>query len=227
MNDSVVEPLGLLMKNILSPFFALSLILSTAAAHADEEIPRGNPQAPPSVEAPNAPSASPPTSGGPQNEAAPLAAAAPERTWYGYQTLVADATTVVVLPLLGVATRSGAVAVTGVAGFTFATPIIHMAHGNYGYGALSFTLRAGLLVGTAAAVIGSYTCHNCSYALPWALLGTAMIGVPALDAAVFAYETEVPKKAPKRSARAFEPTNLTPSVSTDGRGASVGLSGAF
>jgi hypothetical protein len=100
-------------------------------------------------------------------QAAPVAAAPPvadwhrrrrhteETYWYGWQTLIADGTSLVVLPVLGGATQSEALLGMAVGGYFLAPPVIHAVHGRWGMTFASLGIRLGLptvgvLLGAAA-----------------------------------------------------------------------------
>jgi hypothetical protein len=122
---------------------------------------------------------------------------APRRhRWYGWQTLIADGSSLVLL--LAAATISqnrgsdpDFLVAAGLLGYEFAPGIVHFAHGNTGRGFASFGLRlgmplAGAFVGVATASgCDDYLCETQGAAIGL-LLG--MGGAIALDAAVFAYE---------------------------------------
>ena len=139
---------------------------------------------------------------GPNREPAPAAAAAPataapERHWYGGQTLLADGVALLVLYPLGVATSED-LGSASVAAYLVSGPVIHFVHGSPGRAAGDVLLRValpvvGLFVGAAAT-----SCKNTSEEGPSMTMDcglspvvgtlTGVLAAVAIDAAVLAYE---------------------------------------
>lgn len=202
--------------------------LSAAPAAASEPSPPAGAELPPAPEAPPGASAAPaprPTSDG---AAAPVPARSelltdrsngapepllddgdagelgPRRTWYGWQTLTADGTSLA-LVLVGAAAanseRSGGddgsnIAALGLLSYAFTPGIIHFVHRNPGRGFASFGVRIGLPI--AAGMLGAALASGCNEylcesegAAIGGLLGVG--GAIAIDAAVFAYDDRKPR----------------------------------
>jgi hypothetical protein len=168
-----------------------------------------------------------------ESSAAAPPEAAPRRTWYGWQILVADGTGLAVLftgagvygaaggngnP--GTGTTTGLVLlITGGVGVRLTAPVVHWAHGHVGVGFASLALRILLpLAGGFAAGGGDF--RNSSGFLAGNLVGLA--ACIALDTAAFAYD-EAP--APQGAVSARLP--LVPQVAVTPQGFSAGFSRAF
>jgi hypothetical protein len=111
--------------------------------------------------------------------------------WYGWQTLVADGASLIVLPTLAGFSKSPELGVLAGAGYLLAPPFIHGAHGRWGIFAASLGLRLGMplaLAGLGALVDGD--CRG-DFCLPvGAAIGfvSGVIGAVVLDASVLSYE---------------------------------------
>jgi hypothetical protein len=119
----------------------------------------------------------------------------PRRKWYGWQTLIADGASFVLIVAGAGADSpddSGDTMVTmGLLGYEFAPGIVHFAHGNPGRGFASFGMRLGMPL--AGAFLGAATASGCDgfqCEFGGAALGLllGMGGAIAIDAAVFAYD---------------------------------------
>jgi hypothetical protein len=160
-------------------------------------------------------------------------------TSYGEQTLLADGASGALL-MAGILahdspTANLALGGSGVAGYAFATPILHAVHGRWDSAGISLGLRAigvplgGLLGGLA----GVLACSDHGQLVPsgcfayggqiGAGMSAALISV--VDAVFLAREAQrvgpPPRVAPKPSFR------VTPSVDAAGRGAGIGILGRF
>jgi hypothetical protein len=154
-----------------------------------------------------------------------------KRRWYGWETLMADGISVLVVPALAVSIDSkgdGGAAVAAAAGsYVLAAPIIHLAHGRPGIAAASLGLRLGAPVG--GAFLGAAAAGNCNGSfcrLEGAAIGfvLGMVTATVVDAAALSYEPRdkdedggdersrdearraEPSKAPPKKAISFAPT---------------------
>jgi len=160
----------------------------------------------------------------------PLPPAAPAESnpgehtsWYGWQTLTADASALVLL--ISAATvgdhdegLAQALAIGSLATYVAGGPIVHGVHGNPGRAIGSLGLRAGAPVAGALLGAANEDCHGGDFCgMQGAFVGFAVgAGVAmVLDAAFLAHET-VPD----------EPV-VTPVVTTGKNGTWLGLSGRF
>jgi hypothetical protein len=138
-----------------------------------------------------------------------------ETTWYGWQTLTADA-----LSIGTVFATQGDAATVGFVGYLAGAPIIHAVHGNVAKGGGSVGLRIGLPVvgggiGLAfASCNGPYYCRFEAFGLGF--LG-GMVAAVAIDSAALAYERQPPKPLPR----------VFPNVALSRGGAVVTASGSF
>jgi hypothetical protein len=211
---------------LLAGLAAVSVLFARpvlAESHRDVSLDEGGRVEPPS-----------PAPESPDKKDAP-----PAEHWYGWQTLLVDASVVVVAFGLSAATSDRApwvgasLPAVAVGGFLLGGPVVHAAHGRWNTAAASLAVRAGLPVGGAlvGAGIASVTCgSSCRFGggdggdVPYALLGAAFGGVigviaaPFVDAGGFAYEPD-----PTASAHVF----VAPTVAWAPGAASVGLAGQF
>jgi hypothetical protein len=208
--------------------FALPIVLSfsrPALADGDDEIVDVR------IEKPEAEVKKEPS---PQEaRATPNGHAEPSRDrWYGWQTLVADGSSLVVM-IVGAATQNAGVGVVGVLGYAFVPPIIHWTHGNIGTGFGSMAIRVVGPFVTAAMgyVLAGGTRRDSSGASSEnADAGTAIgfvvgfFGAMAIDASVLAYERAPASKEASAAKRWYA---LTPSVDVRKDRASLGLGGTF
>ncbi|MGH7435363.1 MAG: hypothetical protein ACRENE_06790 [Polyangiaceae bacterium] len=199
-----------------------------------EAPPDTTPQAAPP--APPAPRASPPASPRPPPEE-------PQRTWYGWQTLLVDGASFLILfagtGLAGqTETRGEGQALAGLflVGYLGGGPTVHWAHGHVGRGFGSLGLRVGLPMG--GALLGLLAAAS-SPASNNGLTGIADIGLgfvlgiiaaPIVDAAWLAFDDE-PQGEPQ-NARALPALRLTPiaGVPRDASGRvapTLGVGGVF
>jgi len=117
-----------------------------------------------------------------------------ERVWYGWQTLLADGATGAVLLGLLIGEEEADPIWVALAVWGLATPLIHVAHGNYAHAFASVGLRAGsvavsflVFVFTLFAAWGSDDGSGIM-ALTWVAIVSSVIGVAAIDAGILAYE---------------------------------------
>lgn len=148
----------------------------------------------------------------------------PQRVWYGWQTLAADAAAI---SLVYAGSQGGADVVTGAGAFTYAFggPVVHGMHQQTPSAIASFGVRVG--VPLAAFLLASPSKdESCSgsesecqpeyeRAFAWALAGVAFASL--FDAAVLAHEHE----RPARGAR------VAPSLALGRSGAAIGVIGSF
>jgi hypothetical protein len=176
---------------------------------------------------------------------APVVQPATKREWYGWQVLLVDAGSILVM-IGGAAAQSGAVAGTGGLIYLGGPAVVHFAHGNVAKGFGSMGLRlgapfAGALLGFG---VGAASCSSdrTSCAAVGAGLGflTGYLAGISIDAGLLAYEdVKAETSAPAQSgARAPAPrvakapkasSSLTviPSAAVTPQGGSVGLVGTF
>ena len=152
-------------------------LVTSARARADEE------------NAPPEPSAEPPAvTGGPRRHEREV-----ETEWYGWQTLIADGTSVLVLPIVAGFARSPTLGVVALGGYFLAPPFIHGAHGRWGMFAASLGLRVVMPVvgGLLGAAVEGGDCGGDICVPVGAALGVAVgaLGAVALDASLLSYET--------------------------------------
>lgn len=173
---------------------ACSLVTSVAAAEPQSAAP-----ASPSVALPAHESAAP-----------------SPRRWYGWQTLIADGLAFATYSFatttkfdLGRGAEIGLGMTSGVI-YSLGTPIVHVAHGNLGWGLLSFALRG---VPTSILML-HYPAISDDAGLAYALHA---IGTSVLDAFALARE-------PARSTSAVR---VAPTVAATAHGASVAMIGSF
>jgi hypothetical protein len=138
-------------------------------------------------------------------------------SWYGWQTLLADAGAVG-LWSLGLATEDeaggGAIIGAGTAVYAFGAPAIHWSHGQVNKGWGSLALRIGLPLAGAGAgmLIGSVACDPsdnefipCPVAVGALGFLSGFVAAPIVDAAALAREPVKPSTGPDLQA-AFVPT---------------------
>jgi hypothetical protein len=99
-------------------------------------------------------------------------APSPERKWYGWQTLAADAASVGVL-VAGSATEIVPLAFVGFGGYLAGPPLIHRAHKHSGRATASLLLRIGLPLAGAAVGAAVADCSEDAFLCP---LGEMVIG---------------------------------------------------
>jgi len=146
------------------------------------------------------------------------------RTWYGWQTLVADGGTLAATFVLAATAPSDAALapLTFIAGYTLAAPIVHFAHGNALRGLASIGVR---LVTPSLATLAGHAIDGEQVKGYWndgasiGLLG-GMFAASVVDATFLAWDESVIVPA-KRSA------TIEPRLSVTAKGASAGLAGAF
>lgn len=163
-----------------------------------------------------------------------------EKTWYGWQNLVADAASITILAIgVGQGSNGSGLRVAGGLGYVFASPTVHWIHGNIGPGFGSLGMRVllppvGLVIGIVVGAIAGANQDNNSIERTGSSIATGAIAgffigvaIPvALDAAVLGWEkNEVPNTAlrPRAPSLTMRPI-LTP---TAGGGAFGGLGGTF
>lgn len=119
---------------------------------------------------------------------------APVKHWYGWQTLIADGASLIVVPLGAAAAGSPEVAAGAfIGGYLLAAPIIHFAHGRPGIAAASFGLRLGMpLLGAAAGALADGCGERGEWCVAGPVIGMAlgMLGAVVLDASLLTYENE-------------------------------------
>jgi hypothetical protein len=148
----------------------------------------------------------------------------PARRWYGLPTLVIDVSAVTLLA--AGATRSkdalGPLSMAlGIGGYLVGGPIVHASHGNWGRGAASVLLRAGLPLATA--IVGGGSCSQDSGRCAEELLQLAAIGAfsaVALDLALLHWK---PRKDPKPQGLG----SVVPQLELDRSSVRLGARGSF
>jgi hypothetical protein len=151
--------------------------------------------------------------------------------WYGYQTLIADGAGLT-MTISGVAANSGALAATGLTTAVLTPPILHFAHGNFGYGVASLGLRLGapLGLGVLGTLAGWLAGGLNDKSAAVGLYGGCLLGwgvAAALDAAVFGHEKV---NQPEESAALRRGGNwftFRPDVALGHERGTVGVAGTF
>lgn len=152
----------------------------------------------------------------------------PADKWYGYQTLIADATSLGLL-FASAGARSGELAITALVGMGAASPTIHLVHGRPWAAGGSLLLRAGAV--GAGGLLGYAARPECSGGLGCIGVGAAAIVVgglvgygiaSAIDAALLAREPSAPRESTSATIR-----TVTPSVDPRTGAAGVVVGGTF
>jgi hypothetical protein len=143
------------------------------------------------------------------------------RSWYGWQTLVVDVSSLT-LTVVGGVMDVPVLYVPGIVGLLVGSPAVHFGHGEVARGFASLGLRAGTaltMIGAAAILLLR---HDLSFTDRDFLLvlggGTALCA--AVDAAALAYE-------PAQRVRDHASLRLTPFVDRTSASAGVHLFAAF
>ncbi|HSO40490.1 MAG TPA: hypothetical protein VLT33_48520 [Labilithrix sp.] len=156
--------------------------------------------------------------------------------WYGWQTLLVDGASLLVLPAVAMTSDSagGGLLLVAGGGYLLGGPIVHLAHGEVARAFASLGLRAGLplvggFVGVAAA---KENCRGELCGLGGAFVGAAlgMVAATIIDPAALAYE----KVEDESSARSDRPAPVRSRVALSPLagprkegGFDVGLGGTF
>lgn len=125
------------------------------------------------------------------------------RSWYGWQTLIADGASLTFMMAASGGSRKtdtdSVLASVGVLGYFFGAPSVHWAHENVGAGFGSLGIRGG---STTLLVLGAVSCYDgwggndggdgCGFVIIGAL---GMLAAIPIDAAALAYEDVVPEEA--------------------------------
>lgn len=148
-------------------------------------------------------------------------------TWYGWQTLTADAGSATLMGVSfavsettrGSSTDPAALFVGSLGAYALGAPLVHLANGEAVRAAASLGLRVGVPTLGFLAIAAAADCHS-----PWCKLESAAIGglvgmlaVSAVDAAVIAHRLQ--RATPATQARGFslaphiDPTSGTYGVS--------------
>jgi hypothetical protein len=146
-----------------------------------------------------------------------------ERRWYGWQTIIVDTTSLVVVPRVYLDTERDAHLAAGLVGYGVVAPGLHAVHGSVGKTFGSFALRASFpYIGGA---IGKSTAE-CSGGFDFCPWVEEMVGMwlgavhaAALDAAWLAWDED-----PTPTGWAI---SVVPDVSTERVGAHVHAGGTF
>ncbi len=178
---------------------AVAVLLGASHAMAEGALPPPPPPPPGAIthDWTGAPPASPPPA--PANPApvlepvpADVAPPRPGRHWYGYQTLIVDAASgVLVLSQLGVESSNAGPVILGGIAYGFGAPLVHAIHGHSRKFWGSFGLRLGAPVGlglTAEAMCSSSDRQSCAVA--GLLIG--MVAASVIDATAIATEDVPP-----------------------------------
>jgi hypothetical protein len=155
------------------------------------------------------------------------------KEWYGWQVLVADASWMVLAPVVGVAGKSVTMGtMTGLGGFCLAGPLVHAARGNGKAVLESVALRVGLPIGGAL----SYPIYGAFSGGPKeaedfygaAAFGAGLGVVTAIvaDVAFIANET-VTIDVPPRTARNAPGFAIVPTVNVARQQQTIGVQGTF
>lgn len=128
--------------------------------------------------------------------------------WYGWQTLIADASAVALLTS-GWAAKEGSLAMVGAAGYFVGGPVVHWSRGRVGRGFASLGLRiAGPVLGDGLATANELSA-----------IFAGCVGAMLLDAAALTHETV--QEAPKAG------VTWAPTASITRHHGLLGLSAAF
>lgn len=150
----------------------------------------------------------------------------PTREWYGWQTLLLDGTSLIVLPAVSVGADSSAPFALGMIGYVAGGPFVHTAHDNGLEALSSLGVRVGLpvlggVVGRAAA-----DCSNsngflnlCPLAQVVAGIYIGMLTAAAVDASLLAYE--------EQSLDESSAVQIVPQLNISQRDAQFSIVGAF
>ena len=155
--------------------------------------------------------------------------------WYGWQTLIVDGLSLVVVPVVAAKSESSAGAALAVGGYVLGGPIVHWAHGEVARGFGSLGLRVGLpVVGALGGALAEGAGSNCrSYCgLAGGLVGGAfgVLAALVIDPAVLAYERvdDEPSVARSKPAPARSNVALSPLAAPRKEGGfDLGLGGTF
>ena len=173
-------------RSSLAALLLTAAIGTSARARADEPAtptsPPATPTSPPAT--PTSPPAVVPSPRQVEREE--------ETSWYGWQTLIADGTSLLVLPIVAGVTQSPGLGGVAVGGYFLAPPFIHGAHGRWTMFAASLGLRVGMPV--VGGLLGAAAQGDCGgdLCIPvGAAIGVAVgvLGAVALDASLLSYET--------------------------------------
>lgn len=153
--------------------------------------------------------------------AAPTAAESPasplqKRThshWYGWQTLMVDGVSLLVMPVVAAKAESTSALYLVVGGYALGGPVVHLAHGEIGRAAGSLGLRVAMpFLGALAGVMVQGDCRGDFGCISGAIIGGGLgvVAAVVIDSAVLAYERvedepAVAKTPPKRSGVALSP----------------------
>ena len=154
-----------------------------------------------------------------------------ETSWYGWQTLAADGTSLLVLPIAAGVSQSPGLGLVAVAGYFLAPPFIHGAHGRWGMFGASLGLR--VVAPVIGGLLGAALDGDCrgDICIPvGAALGVAAgaLGAVAIDASLLSYETVEPD--PRYRARQQTPNHIawSPSIAPRKEGGfTLGLGATF
>jgi hypothetical protein len=202
------------------------------------------PVTPPPVTPAPAPAPTPTTTPT-QTTPAPAPAPAPystgthtEKTWYGWQNLVADAASIT-MGAAGFGAKSGGLEAAGYIGYTFGSPTVHWVHGNIGPGFGSMALRLflpwlGLGVGVISGLIaGASKSSNSLDDTGSAIYTGGVVGfwvgvaIPvAIDAAALGWEKEDVPNTPVRPTGKLTVKPIL-SIQPERSGGFAGLGGTF
>jgi hypothetical protein len=168
----------------------------------------------------------------------PAATSTYETSWYGWQTLAADAGSLGVGAALSGGNGSAGL-VAALTGYALAAPTVHAAHGNWGTAGGDLALRVGtpVVAGLVGYGIGAATFHGgCApdawfCGRDWSGVGGAVVGIGAgmltavvLDATLLGHE-RVRRDEPDAAPTAVR---WSPQVAVSPKGEpSVGVAGSF
>lgn len=142
-----------------------------------------------------------------------------EPRWYGWQTLLSDASAVLL---------TGASAEVGLGLYVLGGPIVHWSHGNTGRGFASLSLRVGAPLALGALFVA--TCEPEEEA-DFGCMGSALLGASlgivaaiAIDASVVARDTVPIEQEPSLS---LGPVRVMPNIVVGQDSASLVLQGTI
>jgi hypothetical protein len=201
------------------------------------------PPAPPEEATAEAPEADPPQAKAPAKPPAPCPPAPPapvakpkraappphQTVWYGWQTILADASAITLAVSSGLMEENqGAPVAAGLGVYLLGAPLIHAMNGQLGKGAGSFGLRLGAPIAGAVGgiALGVATCppDDGLNSAPYCQIGLAALGGLAGIVTASVVDAAVLAKKEVRPARAV---SIAPSVVPTRQGTTFGLAGTF
>jgi hypothetical protein len=154
----------------------------------------------------------------------------PARSWYGYETLIADGGSLAAI-MVGGDRKLEPVLWAGIGGLFLASPVVHAVHGRPLAGLASLTMRTAIPL---TAMTGVYLLAPKGGDNNW---GTAIVAVAAgglglasaiaIDSAVLAFDPPKDRASRSATASSVQVRGASLAPSERGRGLSASLSGTF